>query len=106
MSPRRVRLRFARGVTIEFVDRDAALAGIRGLAERGTRLPLVVYGPEGCGKSALLRQAATLFEEHGYNCILVDPIESRPDLAVYASPSIRGLLSDAPRALPGGAGCR
>ncbi|MFZ8856736.1 MAG: ATP-binding protein, partial [Candidatus Caldarchaeales archaeon] len=43
------------GVKTEFVDRDRALGQIVEWAERSTRFPVVVFGPEGCGKSAFLR---------------------------------------------------
>ncbi len=45
-----VRLAFAPGVHVELVDREAGPRRVRELGERGTRLPAVVYGPEGCGK--------------------------------------------------------
>jgi hypothetical protein len=34
----------------------------------------VVFGPEGCGKTAWLKQAAELLREHGYEAIYVDPM--------------------------------
>ncbi len=84
---KRVRLRFARGVEVEFVDRDRAVRQVSGIAERGTRFPLVVYGPEGCGKTALLRQAGAIFEEHGYSVVYVDPLaESVGDALHYTGP--------------------
>lgn len=52
---RRVRLSFVPGLEIEFVDRDRAIQQVLEWSERGTRFPVVVFGPEGCGKSAFLR---------------------------------------------------
>ena len=70
---RRVRLSFA-GLEVEFVDRERALKQIEELAEKGTYPVHVVYGPEGCGKTALLRQAkAMLEEEFGYYVVYVNP---------------------------------
>jgi ABC-type phosphate/phosphonate transport system ATPase subunit len=39
------------------VDRDRALAQVVEQAEESTRIPVVVFGPEGCGKTAFLRHA-------------------------------------------------
>jgi hypothetical protein len=69
---KRVRLRFAKGLEIEFVDRDRAIEQIHRFSERGTRFPVIVYGPEGCGKSAWLRQATEVFREQDFDVIYVD----------------------------------
>lgn len=71
---RRARLRFANR-EIEFVDRDIALRQVEEYAEKGTVSPIVIYGPEGCGKAALLRQAKEALEEFGYS---VEPILPEP----------------------------
>ncbi len=71
---RRVMMRFA-GREVEFVDRDVALRQLDELAEGGTWWPLVVYGPEGCGKTALLRQAFELLSEREYDVVYVNPLE-------------------------------
>jgi hypothetical protein len=71
---RRVRLSLAPGLYIEFVDRDAALRRVVEWAEGGTRFPVVVFGPEGCGKSAFLRQAAEMLNELGYDVVYVDVV--------------------------------
>ena len=62
---RRIRLPFARGLEVEFADRERALRQAYELTERGTRYPIVVFGPEGCGKTAWLRQAAEVLREGG-----------------------------------------
>ena len=69
---RRIKLEFAPGVETEFVDRDRALAQVVEWAERGTRFPVVIFGPEGCGKTAFLRQGAAMLRELGYDAIYVD----------------------------------
>ena len=80
---RRVKTRFA-GREVGFVDRDAALGQLAELAERGTFPVYVVYGPEGCGETALLRQAAAMLEEHGYHVVLVNPLaEELSEALVY-----------------------
>jgi energy-coupling factor transporter ATP-binding protein EcfA2 len=71
---RRVKLSFAAGVEVEFTDRDRALQQVVEWAEEGTRFPVVVFGPEGCGKTAWLKQAAEMLRELGYEAIYVDPM--------------------------------
>jgi hypothetical protein len=71
---KRVKLPFAPGLEVEFCDRERALRQVEGLAERGTRFPVVVFGPEGCGKTAWLKQAAEALRELGYEAIYVDPM--------------------------------
>jgi len=55
---RRVELELVSGFRVEFADRERALGQVEEWAERGTRFPVVIFGPEGCGKSAFLRQAS------------------------------------------------
>lgn len=72
---KRIKLRFARGVDIEFVDRDQALKRIEYWAEHGTSVVQVVYGPEGCGKTAWLKQSVELLRGLDFDVIYVNPIE-------------------------------
>jgi Archaeal ATPase. len=81
---RRVRLSFVPGLEIEFVDRDRAIQQVLEWSERGTRFPVVVFGPEGCGKSAFLRQAAEVLSEGGYEVFYIHPL----DKLVHAEVSI------------------
>ncbi|MEB3860387.1 MAG: ATP-binding protein [Desulfurococcales archaeon] len=53
---RRVKLKLA-GLDVVFTDRSRALKQVEEPAEKGTYPVNVVYGPEGCGKTALFRQA-------------------------------------------------
>ena len=69
---RRIALKLVPGVETEFVDRDRALAQVVEWAEKSTRFPVVIFGPEGCGKSAFLRQAAEALGEFGYDVVYVD----------------------------------
>jgi ABC-type cobalamin/Fe3+-siderophores transport system ATPase subunit len=73
---RRVRLPFA-GLEVEFADRDRALQQIQEWAEKGTWQPVVVFGPEGCGKTAWLKQAAELLREKGFEVVYVNPPTER-----------------------------
>lgn len=95
----RVKLRFARGLEVPFCDRDVALRQFREIAERGTRRPVVIYGPEGCGKTALLRQVALLLEEEGYRVVYVNPLENYFKNAVYCSKDVENLVIEAFRDL-------
>jgi hypothetical protein len=70
----RVKLPFARGLEIEFTDRCRAIKQIEEIAERGTRFPIVVYGPEGCGKTSWLLQAVEFFKEWGFGVIYFNPL--------------------------------
>ena len=71
---RRVRLLFTLGLMIEFTDREKALKQAYEFGERGTRFPVVVFGPEGCGKTAWLRQSVEIFRELGFETIYVNPL--------------------------------
>ncbi len=71
----RVRLRFAPNLHVYFADREAGLRWLEEIAEKGTRLPVVIYGPEGCGKTAFFRQAFTTLKALGYSVLLVSPLE-------------------------------
>jgi len=71
---KRIMLSFVPGVRVAFADRDAGLWRLREWAERGTVNVKVVFGPEGCGKTALLKQAVEVFRGYGYEVIYVDPL--------------------------------
>jgi len=72
LSVRRIRLPFMPGLDVDFMDRDVAIGQVVEWGERSTRYPVVIFGPEGCGKSAFLRQAAEVLREFGYDVIYVD----------------------------------
>ena len=59
-------------VKTEFTERDRALAQVKEWAEKGTRWPVVVFGPERCGKTAFFRQAAEVLRGFGYDVVYVD----------------------------------
>jgi len=71
---KKVKLLLAPGLEVEFADRDRALQQVLEWSERGTRFPIVVFGPEGCGKTAWLKQAAGILREKGYEVVYVDPM--------------------------------
>ena len=53
---KKVKLLFTSGLEVEFVDRERALKQVEELAEKGTRFPIVAFGPEDCGKTAWLKK--------------------------------------------------
>jgi hypothetical protein len=92
---RRVKLRFA-GREVEFADRDLALQQLEELAERGVFRVHVVYGPEGCGKTALFRQAVEVLKGYGYEVVYINPLaESHRDMFSLTD-GLKGLLKQLP----------
>jgi len=96
---RRVKLRFADRET-EFVDRDVALKQVEELAERGTRFPIVIYGPEGCGKTALLKQAKAILEDFGYHVVYASPLAHEEKEILVYTPSIREIVDEVLKSFP------
>ncbi|AFA40094.1 Archaeal ATPase [Pyrobaculum oguniense TE7] len=99
---KRIKLSLTPGLEVEFVDRELALKKMEEWAERSTRLPKVVFGPEGCGKTAWLRQSAVLLRELGFHVIYVDPLhryfEAYTDVKEVArrlAEAAAGVLGDA-----------
>jgi len=68
----KIKFLFTPELEIEFTDREKALKQVEELAAKGTRYPIVVFGPEGCGKSAWLRQVVEVLREAGYDTIYID----------------------------------
>ena len=97
---KRIKLRFAGGLEVEFVNRDKALRQINEIADKGTYPVYVIYGPEGCGKTALFKQAKEILEEHNYNVVYANPMaEDKEELLGY-TPTIRDLVKDVLRTFP------
>jgi len=91
---RRAKVVFA-GRTVEFVDRNRAIKQLEELGEKGTWRVFVVYGPEGCGKTALLRQAAEILEEEfSYSVIYVNPLAEKVEEILRFTPSIRDIVKE------------
>jgi len=92
---KRIKLSFA-DRELEFTDRDTALTQISEWAEKGTYPVYVVYGPEGCGKTAFLKQAKTILEEeYGYHVIYTNPLAKRIEEIFQYSPSAKELVEKA-----------
>jgi len=90
---RRVELELAPGLVVEFADRERALGQVEEWAERGTRWPIVVFGPEGCGKTAFLRQAAAMLRDLGYDVFYLHPLD-RAFSAEVDDPDVKTLFLD------------
>ncbi len=85
----RVRLGFA-DRQVEFVDRDLALKLIEEWAEKSTFPVQVIYGPEGCGKTAWLLQSIELLRELGFEVVYVNPVNR----LAFAEVSINSLREE------------
>ncbi|MEM4971524.1 MAG: ATP-binding protein [Sulfolobales archaeon] len=70
-----IKLSFAPDVEVDFVDREHALEKIRSWAIEGMVKVQVVYGPEGCGKTAWLRQSVEILRGMGFDVIYINPLE-------------------------------
>jgi len=90
---KRIAVEIAPGVETEFVDRDRALARVVEWAEKGTRFPVVIFGPEGCGKTAFLRQAASGLRELGYDVFYLHPLD-KVFLAEVDDADVKSLFAD------------
>jgi len=90
---RRVELELAPGLVVEFADRARALGQVEEFAEEGTRWPVVVFGPEGCGKTAYLRQAAAMLRDLGYDVFYLHLLD-RVFSAEVEDPDVKRLFLD------------
>jgi thymidylate kinase len=90
---RRIRLGFAPGLELEFVDRDKGIRQVYEFAKKGTRFPIVIYGPQGCGKTSLLLQAVEILKELDYSIIYFNPLRRRFE-AEAGIESIRQMILD------------
>jgi hypothetical protein len=89
---RRITVRFA-DLDIEFVDRDMALRQVEDWANKSTWYPVVIFGPEGCGKTAFLRQTVEALRELDYNVLYLHPLD-RVFMAEVDEPDVKSLFLD------------
>jgi len=89
---RRITVRFA-DLDIEFVDRDVALRQVEDWANKSTWYPVVIFGPEGCGKTAFLRQTVEALRELDYNVLYLHPLD-RVFMAEVDEPDVKSLFLD------------
>jgi len=97
---KRVKLSFA-GREVEFVDRERGLRQVEEIAEKGTYPVYIVYGPEGCGKTAFLRQAKIILEEEfGYHVVYVNPLARKLEDILGYTPSLRSVVAEILKVFP------
>ncbi len=96
---KRARVKFA-GREVEFVDRVTAIGQVEELAEKGTWRPLVMYGPKGCGKTALLMQARAILEDRGYHVVYVNPLAREVGEMLQYSSALRRAVKEAFKLFP------
>ena len=89
---RRVKLPFTSGLEVEFVDRDRGIKQVYEFGEKGTRFPIVVFGPEGCGKTAWLRQSVEVLRDLDYDVIYINPLR-KEFLAEVGVRDLRDLIT-------------
>jgi len=85
---------------IEFIDREKALKQIEEYTEKGTHVVHVIYGPEGCGKTALFKQAKTILEEFGYHVVYVSPLARDEREILMYTPSIHEIAEEVLKSFP------
>jgi len=73
---------------LPFVGRRAELEALRRYNARQMPMPIFVYGPEGCGKSCLFREAVRRFKEwyQDGEALLIDATMDDVDKTFAASP--------------------
>ncbi|PLC61197.1 AAA family ATPase, partial [Vulcanisaeta sp. EB80] len=79
---RRIKLSLVSGLDVDFVDRDVAIQQVIKWAGRGTGFPIVVFGPEGCGKTSWLLQSVEVLREAGFDVIYFNPMRRRFEVEV------------------------
>ncbi len=82
----------ASSIEPSFVDREKEISSLRNMASRTGSTPVYIYGPEGCGKTRLLRELISRFTSYFGDdavAIYIDALERDSiDAALYTS---RGL---------------
>ena len=86
---------------LRFVDREEELGKLLELAERGFYPVLYIYGPEGCGKTRLLREFIDRVRDRDdFVAIYIDAQSvSSIEEAVYAPPKLLQLIANAIQAM-------
>jgi len=89
---KRIKVLFA-DLSIKFVDREIALEQAKELGEKGTYPVYIIYGPEGCGKSALLKQTKVILEEEfGYHVVYTNPLAEEAEEILQFTPSVKDIV--------------
>jgi hypothetical protein len=73
-----------------------ALRQVEDWANKSTWYPVVIFGPEGCGKTAFLRQTVEALRELDYNVLYLHPLD-RVFMAEVDEPDVKSLFLDLAR---------
>jgi molybdopterin-guanine dinucleotide biosynthesis protein len=99
---KRIKVDFAPGIRINFTGRDLAIKKIFEWAEKGVGLPIVVYGPEGCGKTAWLRQSIKILEEEDFKVVYVNSTEKIFEKAIFYTEDLKNIVEEVMKGVVGG----
>ncbi len=102
---KRIRLRLA-DIDVTFADRYRAIKQFEEICDRGTYPVYVAYGPEGCGKTAILYQAKEILEECGYTVIYFSPLEKEIGKRLSVSEDVKDLAKSMIEVILGESGAR
>ena len=101
----RIKLKLA-NIDVTFADRERAIKQFEEIGERGTYPVYLIYGPEGCGKTALLTQAKVILEDYGYAVVYFSPLEKKFEKRVSVSEDVKDLAKPLLEILLGESGAR
>ena len=90
----RIKVDLAPDLRVRFVGRDLALRKIIEWAERGVSAPIVVYGPEGCGKTTWLRQSVEVLKTMNYKVVYINLMERSLEKALVYSEDLKDLVRE------------
>jgi len=94
MGWERIKLNFTGNLKVRFSGRSRALKRIEEYAERGTYPVIVIYGPEGCGKTALFKQAIEVFRAYDYAVVHINPLAESKEEKLVTSKEVKQLLME------------
>ncbi|HDI02440.1 MAG TPA: hypothetical protein ENF93_02210, partial [Ignisphaera sp.] len=70
---------------IPFVNRNEEIEYLLKLASQGVRIPLFIYGPEGCGKTRLLEELNSILRSKNFVSLYIDAKEYSIEQAIRGS---------------------
>jgi len=77
---------------VKFIDRAREIEALRNWCSHQRYTPLYIYGPEGCGKTRLLKEFVKIFEDYfgeGSIALYIDAMERHSvDQAIFSSKSV------------------
>ena len=96
MGWERIKLNFTGSLKVRFSGRSRALKRIEEYAKKGTYPVIVIYGPEGCGKTALFKQAIEVFRAYDYAVVHINPLAESKEEKLITSKEVKQLLIEIP----------